>query len=194
MGRSYVVPLVVALGALSPTLAAQTAKDDSSSKVPSQHAIGFGYFATLGSYWQIEAAEVGYVRRMSHGLAAVSFSGRLGTFMDETAVVAGTRGIVFAPTLAARTRMKRIAQLGEDEHSTGIGLDLTFEASAYFAGGSPFWQGPRWGAIALLPGLRIGNAAIVIGPTAFFAGSKPAMRGLLAFRGEAPLARKERHP
>ena len=131
---------------------------------------------------------------MSHGLAAFSVSGRVGTFIDETAVVGGTKGIVFAPTLAARTHMKRIAQLGEDEHGTAIGLDMTLEASAYFAGGSPFWQGPRWGAIALLPGLRIGNAAIVIGPTAFFAGSKPAVRGLLAFRGEAPLARKERHP
>jgi hypothetical protein len=187
--------MLVALAALSTSLAAQGATSDSSTtKVPPHHAIGFGYFATLGSYWQIEAGEIGYVRRMSHGLAAFSVSGRVGTFIDETAVVGGTRGIVFAPTLAARTHMKRIAQLGEDEHGTAIGLDLTLEASAYFAGGSPFWQGPRWGAIALLPGLRIGNAAIVIGPTAFLAGSKPAMRGLLAFRGEAPLARKERHP
>ncbi|HWC74121.1 MAG TPA: hypothetical protein VG454_09300 [Gemmatimonadales bacterium] len=188
--------MLVALAALSTTLAAQSSTSDSGAtvSVPSHHAIGFGYFATLGSYWQIEAAEIGYVRRMSHGLAAVSFSGRIGTFIDETAVVGGTKGIVFAPTLAARTHMKRIAQLGEDEHGTAIGLDMTLEASAYFAGGSPFWQGPRWGAIALLPGLRIGNAAVVIGPTVFFAGSGPAVRGLLAFRGEAPLAHKERHP
>ena len=195
MRRSMVVPMLVALAGLSTRLAAQgTTTDSSTTKEPSHHAIGFGYFATLGSYWQIEAAEIGYVRRMSHGLAAFSVSGRVGTFIDETAVVGGTKGIVFAPTLAARTHMKRIAQLGEDERGTAIGLDVTVEASAYFAGGSPFWQGPRWGAIALLPGLRIGNAAIVIGPTAFFAGNKPAVRGLLAFRGEAPLARKERHP
>ena len=66
-------------------LAAQgTTSDSSTTKVPSHHAIGFGYFATLGSYWQIEAAEIGYVRRMSHGLAAFSVSGRVGTFIDET--------------------------------------------------------------------------------------------------------------
>jgi len=34
----------------------------------------------------------------------------------------------------------------------------------------------------------------VIGPTAFFSATKPAMRGLLALRAEAPLARRERRP
>lgn len=194
MVRSIAVPVMLALGGLSATLAAQTPQGDSSTKAPSRHAIGFGYFATLGSYWQIEAVEVGYVRHLSRGLSAISLTGRLGTFIDETGVIGGSRGMVFATTLAARTRMKRIAQLGEDEKGTAIGLDVTFEASAYLASGSPFWQGSRWGAIALLPGLRIGKGAIVIGPTAFLAGGKPAVRGLLAFRGEATLARREPQP
>ena len=194
MVRSVVVSGMLALGGLSATLAAQTPQGDSSTQAPSRHAIGFGYFATLGSYWQIEAVEVGYVRHLSRGLSAISLTGRLGTFIDETGVIGGSRGMVFATTLAARTRMKRIAQLGEDEKGTAIGLDVTFEASAYLASGSPFWQGSRWGAIALLPGLRIGKGAIVIGPTAFLAGGKPAVRGLLAFRGEATLARREPQP
>jgi hypothetical protein len=67
-------------------------------------------FATLGSYWQIEALEVGYVRRLSRGLAAISLTGRIGTFMNETAVTGSSRGMAFITTLGARTRMKRIAQ------------------------------------------------------------------------------------
>lgn len=194
MGRSVVVTVLLALGGLSATIAAQTSTSDSTSHAPSRHAIGFGYVATLGAYWQIEAAEVGYVRNLSRGPAAISLTGRLGTFIDETGVSGSSRGVVFATTLAARSRLKRIAQLGEDEKGTAIGLDVTFEASAYFASSSPFYQGSRWGAIALLPGLRFGKAAIVIGPTAFLAGGKPAVRGLLAFRGEATLARRERQP
>jgi hypothetical protein len=186
--------VLVAFGVLSTTLAAQSPKSDSSTKAPSRHALTFGYFATLGSYWQIEALEFGYVRKMTHGLAAISLSTRVGTFMDETAVTGGSRGMAFAGTLGARTHMKRIAQLGEEEHGKAIGLDMTLEMSGYVASGAPSWQGSHWGAIALLPGVRIGNAAIVIGPTAFFAGGKPAVRGLLAFRGEATLARRGRQP
>jgi hypothetical protein len=196
--RSVMVFALVALAASSPRLVAQASNHDTTSKVPRQapspHAIGFGFFATLGSYWQIEAVEVGYVRTMSRGLAAFSLTSRIGTFIDETAVMGGSRGMVFATTLATRTRMRRIAQLGEDERGTAIGLDVTLEASGYLASGSPFSQGSRWGAIALLPGLRIGKAAIVIGPTAFFAGGKTSVHGLLAFRGEATLARRERQP
>lgn len=198
MVRSVMVLVLVALGASSPTLVAQTPERDSTSKAPrhasSSHGIGFGFFATLGSYWQIEAVEVGYVRTMSRGLAAFSLTGRVGTFIDETAVMGGSRGMVFATTLATRTRMRRIAQVGEDERGTAIGLDVTLEASGYVASASPFSQGSRWGAIALLPGLRIGKAAIVIGPTAFIAGGKTSVRALVAFRGEATLARRERQP
>ncbi|OLB48009.1 MAG: hypothetical protein AUI08_12690 [Gemmatimonadetes bacterium 13_2_20CM_2_65_7] len=162
--------------------------------VPSNHAIGFGYFATLGSNWQIEAVEIGYVHRLSHGLAAYSIGGRVGTFMDESTVLGGSRGMVFATTVSARTRLHSIAQLGEDEHGTAIGLDVTFEASGYVASGSPFWQGSHWAALSLLPSLRIGGGAITLGPTLFLGDRKPAMRGMLAFRGEARLARREPHP
>ena len=190
--RRSIAAMLVACVALSTTLTGQSR--DSVKSVPSNHGIAFGYFATLGSNWQIEAAEIGYVHHLSHGLAAYSIAGRVGTFIDESTVLGGSRGMVFAGTVSTRTRLRRIAQLGEDEHGTAIGLDVTFEASGYVASGSPFWQGSRWGALALLPSLRIGGGSITLGPTLFLGDRKPAMRGMLAFRGEARLARREPHP
>jgi len=183
--------MLVALGALSTTLAAQ------SQERP--HAIGFGFVATLGAYWQMEGVEIGYARRLQRGLAAVSFSGRVGTFINESSMLGGTKGAVFGATVSARTRMKTIAQFGQDENGTGLGFDVTFEVTGYTASGSPLSQGPRWAAISMLPAFSIGTGdathfGIVIGPTAFLSRGKPSMRGMLAFRGEAPLARRERRP
>ena len=114
-------------------------------------------------------------------------------------MVGGMRGFVTGATLSGRTRMKSIAQLGAEEHGTGIGFDVTFELSGYTAASSPMSLGSRWLGVSVLPAFSVGSGsaphfAIVIGPTAFFSGGKPVMRGLLAFRGEAPLARRERHP
>jgi len=188
--------MLVALGALSTTLAAQS---DTAHSQRGPHAIGFGFVATLGAYWQIESAEIGYVHRPSHGLAAIGVAGRVGTFMNESTMLGGTQGIVFAATLSARTRMKSIAQLGAEEHGTGIGFDLTFELSGYTAARSPMSMGSHWVGVSVLPAFSVGSGSsphfgIVIGPTVFFSGGKPVLRGLLAFRGEAPLARRERHP
>jgi hypothetical protein len=184
--------MLVAWVALSTTLAAQSHK-----RRP--HAIGFGFVATLGAHWQMEGIEIAYVRRPQHTLAAVSLSGRVGTFINESTMLGGTKGAVFGATLAARTRMKSIAQFGADEHGTGLGFDLTFEVTGYTATGSPLSQGARWAAVSILPAFSIGSGdaphfGIVVGPTAFLGSGKPTMRGMLAFRGEAPLARRERRP
>src|SRR6266566_1714550 len=200
--RRSIVSMLVALGALSTTLAAQsntTQSDSAQSTKVRRHAISFGFVATLGAYWQIESAEIGYVRRPSHGFAALGLAARVGTFMNESAVLGGQKGFVFAATLSARTRMKSIAQFGTDEHGTGIGFDLTFEVTGYTAAHSPLALGPRWAAVSMLPAFSLGSGnsphfGIVIGPTLFLHSGKPLMRGLLAFRGEAPLARRERHP
>ncbi len=95
--------------------------------------------------------------------------------------------------------MKPVAQFGAEEHGTGVGFDLTFELSGYTAAHSPMALGSHWAAVSVLPAFSVGSGnashfAIVIGPTAFFSGGKPVLRGLLAFRGEAPLARGDRHP
>ena len=200
--RRSIIPMLIALGALSTTLAAQssTAQSDSAhSPNVGPHAIGFGFVATLGANWQIESAEIGYVRRPSRGFAALGLAARVGTFMNESTMLGGNQGVVFAATLSARTHMKSIAQFGADEHGTGIGFDLTFELSGYAAASSPMSLGSHWLGISVLPAFSVGSGsaphfAIVIGPTAFFDGGRPVLRGLLAFRGEAPLARRERHP
>jgi hypothetical protein len=199
--RRSMIPMLVALGALSTTLSAQ------SNDVPPQpsttngrpHAIGFGFVATLGANWQMEGIELGYVRRLPRGLAAISLSGRLATFINQSTMLGGSKGAVFGVTLAGRTRMKSIAQFGAEEHGTGIGFDLTFEVTGYTASGSPLRQGARWAAVSVLPAFSVGSGdaphfAIVIGPTVLLSSGKPAMQGMLAFRGEAPLARRERRP
>jgi hypothetical protein len=203
--------LLVVLGAAPTLLAAQASSTPTpgatSGPAPAPapapvlrtHALGFGFVATLGANWQIESLEFGYVRRPSRGLAAIGLSGRLGTFVNESTMLGGNQGVVFAATLSARTHMRSVAQLGSDEHGTGIGFDMTFELTGYAAAGSPVHFGSRWIGVSALPAFSVGNGdaphfAIVIGPTAFFTANRPVMRGLLAFRGEAPLARRERHP
>ena len=209
--RRSVMVMFMALAALPAMLAAQTrgAPAPAPAAAPAQsdvrppykarpHAIGFGFFATLGSYWQMQGLEIGYARRMQRGLAAVSFSGRLGTFINESTMIGGTQGIAFGATLAARTRMKSFAQFGEEEHGAAIGVDMTFEVTGYTAAASPLSRS-RWVAISVLPALSVGSGdaarfGIVIGPTAFLGDGKPSVRGMLAFRGEAPLARREPRP
>src|SRR2546422_1320228 len=128
--RRSIVSMLVAWGALSTTLGAQ-------SRGNRAHAIGFGFVATVGDNWQVETAEIGYVHRPRRGLAAISLAARVGTFINESMMVGGMRGFVTGATLSGRTRMKSIAQLGQDEHGTGIGLDVTLEVTGYHASHSP---------------------------------------------------------
>ena len=195
--RRSMVSMLALLAALSTRVAAQSSAPQANTTRP--HAIGFGFVATLGANWQVESAELAYMWRPRRGCAALGIAGRLGTFVNESSMLGGTRGVVFAATLSARTRMKSVAQFGAEEHGTGVGFDLTFELSGYAAANSPMTLGSRWAAVSVLPAFSVGSGnaphfAIVIGPTAFFSGGKPVLRGLLAFRGEAPLAREERHP
>ena len=163
---------------------------DSVSRDSSNHGIGFGYFATLGDNWQIEALEIGYVQHPARGPAAVGLAARFGTFMEESAVVSAARGAVFAVTASARTQMRKISELGGEERPIPIGLDLTFEATTYVAASSPLWQGSNWFAVSILPSLRAGRGAITVGPTLFFGGHKAAVRAVLAIRAEKLLARR----
>ena len=181
------------LGTLSTTLAAQTGTGGSG-------AIGVGFAATLGGGWQIESGEIGYVRRLARGpVRALAVGARLGAFIDEGAILGGSRGFVFAGTVGARSDRIMLAELGDENNLTQIGLDVTFEATGYLGTRSPLPQGSSWGAVALLPGLRVGSGdgpryGLLIGPTWFLGSSPGEIRGLLAFRVEAPLARRERHP
>lgn len=199
--RRSMVSMLVVLGTLSTPLAAQRegASGASARGGAGGPAIGVGFAATVGSDWQIEVGEIGYVRRTNGGLLrAFSVGARLGSFIDEGAIIGGSRGFVFATTLATRTGRLMLAELGDENNLTAIGLDFTLEATGYLTSNSPLPQGSKWGAVAFLPGIRVGSGngttyGIVIGPTWFF-GSPTEVRGLLAFRVEAPLARREPHP
>jgi hypothetical protein len=162
-------------------------------------ALGIGLAGTLGGGWQIEALDVGYVRAVRAGpVAALSLTARLGSFIDEGAIIGGARGFVFGTTLAARTGTATLAQLGADTSASRIGLDLTVEATGYVGSRSPLPVGSPWGAVSVLPGLRFGDPngarfGLLLGSTVFL-GDVTQVRTLLGVRVETPLARRERHP
>jgi hypothetical protein len=186
--------MLALLGALSTPLAAQVPETARTGPV-----IGLGFAATLGGGWQIEGGEAGLVRRFGRGpIGALTAGVRIGSFVDEGAIIGGTRGFVSAATLGLRTARTTLAEMGDEHNLTAIGFDVTLEASGYLTSNSPLPQGSRWLAVSVLPGVRIGSSdgaqyGLVVGPTAFF-GAKTEVRGFLAFRIEAPLARRERHP
>jgi hypothetical protein len=163
-------------------------------------ALSIGFAGTLGSGWQIEGLDVGYVRRVHSGpLGALSLAARLGSFVDERAIIGGVRGFVFGTSLAARTPTKIIAELGADTSASRVGIDFTVEATGYVSPNSPLPFGSPWGAVSGLIGLRFGNPdgahfGLLVGPTVFMGSGVTNTRGFIGARFETPLARRERHP
>ena len=155
--------------------------------------------ATVASGWQGEGVDVAGAPAVHAGpIAALSLTARLGSFIDEGAIIGGARGFVFGTSLAARTPTATIAELGADTSAGRIGLDLTVEATGYAGSHSPLAVGSPWGAISVLPALRFGDPngsrlGLLFGPTVFF-GTVTDVRPFLGVRFEAPLARRERHP
>lgn len=179
--------MLVALAALSTPLASQASSGGG-------HGGGGGFTGglafTVGGGWQIEGLDAGYMRRVQGGpIAAFSLMGRVGSFIDEGAIIGGARGFVFGVTLGAHTRALRLAELGADTSATRIGVDVTVEATGYAGSSSPLPVGSPWGAVSLLPGLRFGEQfGLLFGPTVFF-GTVTQVRPFLGVRFEAPLAR-----
>ena len=157
-------------------------------------ALTVGLAYTVGSGWQVEGLEVGLAHTVHAGpIAALSLTARLGSFIDEGAIIGGARGFVFGTSLAARTPTWTIAELGADTSASRIGVDLTVEATGYVGSRSPLPVGSPWGAVSVLPGLRVGQFGLVLGPTAFF-GTSTIVRAFLGLRFDVPLARRDRHP
>jgi hypothetical protein len=163
------------------------------------NALTLGLAYTVGSGWQVEGLEAGVARAVHAGpIAALSLTGRVGSFIDEGAILGGARGFVFGTSLAARTPLATIAELGADTSASRVGLDVTVEATGYVGSRSPLPVGSPWGAVSVLPGLRFGDPdgsrlGLLIGPTVFL-GDVTQVRTFLGVRFEAPLARRERHP
>lgn len=188
--RRSMVTMLIGLVGLSTPLAAQ----QSAPQAMAGPFLTFGLAYTVGSGWQIQGFDFAYGRAMRSGpIAAVSLGARLGEFIDQRAILGGSQGFVFGTTLAARTRALTVAEFGSDSAPSRMGVDLTGEATGYVGAHSPLGIGSPWGALALLPGLRIGNFSVVFGPTAFF-GTATLVRPFLGVRFDVPLARRERHP
>ncbi len=172
--RRSIVTMLTALVGLSTPLAGQ-------------NALTAGLAYTVGGGWQVEGS-----------IAALSLTARLGSFINEGAIIGGARGFVFGTSLAARTPTSTIAQLGADTSGGQIGLDFTLEATGYVGSNSPLPVGSPWGGVSGLLGLRFGDPngsrlGLLIGPTVFL-GTVTDVRAFLGVRFEAPLARRERHP
>src|SRR2546425_126637 len=160
--RRSMVTMLIGLAGLSTPLATQETRGGG--------MVTFGLAYTVGSGWQIQGFDVGYGRGMRSGpIAALSLSARLGEFIDQRAIIGGSQGFVFGATLAARSRALTIAEFGADTAPSRVGLDVTVETTGYAGAHSPLGIGSPWGAVSVLPGLRVGQFGLVLGPTAFSA-------------------------
>jgi hypothetical protein len=184
--RRSIAPMFTLVVALSTPLAAQT-------------ALTFGFAGTLGNSWQIEGLDIGAIRRL--GLGPIRAGGvllRAGWFADQAAIIGGTRGFVGAVALSLRSGSLGLAEVGEGPYPTAIALDVSLEVGGYLAANSPIAEGKRWGSVALLPAIRVGQPegsrfAVLVGP-AWFAGNVRRAHAFLGVRGEFPLARRRGGP
>lgn len=170
-----------------------------STRLGAQSSFSVGLAGTLGGQWQVEALELGLGRAVAlgpvrHGAVLL----RLGYFGDQAAILGGTRGFVSGAGLALRTGRVGVATVGDEINPTLIGLDLTLEGGGYLAARSPLPEGKRWGSVALLPALRVGQSggsqfALLLGP-AWFAGDVTRVHAFFGVRVDIPLGRRERGP
>ncbi len=128
----------------------------------------------------------------------MSATARLGSFIDEGAIIGGAKGFIGGVTLGLKTGSMIIAELGDEKSPTQIGADLTLEAGGWLGSNSPLPQGSSWASLALLPGLRFGGGdgmqySLMVGPAVFF-GRSTDVHAFLGVRFEAPLARRAAHP
>jgi hypothetical protein len=176
--------MLVATAALSTPLAAQS--------------VMLGFAGTLGNSWQVEALDVGYMRDIHAGpLRSAAIGTRLGAFIDEGAIVGGSRGVVAALWVSTRTGLMRIADVGNETNPAPFGIDLTIEGVAYSGSDSPLPQGSPWGAVSILPGVRMGEGpglryGLVLGPTVFF-GPVTDVRAFVGLRFDLPVGHRRSH-
>src|SRR2546422_9316870 len=75
-----------------------------STPLAGQNAVTAGLAYTVGSGWQVEGFDVGLARAVHAGpIAALSLTARLGSFINEGAIIRRARRVVFRPSVPART-------------------------------------------------------------------------------------------
>jgi hypothetical protein len=171
-----------------------------STPLAAQGSWSLGFAATVGGGWQVEGVDVAYMRVMHAGpLRWASLGGRFGAFVDQGAIVGGSRGLLGAVVLQTRTGLKRLADVGNESSPSSFGLDVTFEAAGYAGRNTPLTDiGSPWGSFSVLPGLRFGDPetirfGFVLGPTVFV-GKQTDVRPFIGLRFEMPTAHRKRHP
>jgi len=170
---------LVGAGAVSTPLAAQGS------------AWAFGFAGTLGTGWQVEGGDLGVVQYIHVGpFRSAELGARLGTFIDEGAIVGGSKGFLGGVVASVRTGLLPLADIGNETNPSALGLDLTIEAAGYAGSDSPLAQGSPWAAIGFYPGVSFGGGdsphyGIVVGPTVFI-GPVTSVYGFLGLRFELP--------
>src|SRR2546428_5536684 len=92
-----------------------------STPLAGQNAVTAGLAYTVGSGWQVEGFDVGLARAVHAGpIAALSLTARLGSFINEGAIIGGAPGVVFGTRVAARTPTWTIAELGADTRANPL--------------------------------------------------------------------------
>lgn len=169
-----------------------------STPLAAQSAFAIGVAATVGGGWQVEAVDLGYVKNVHAGLFRyVAIGTRIGSFVDENALIGGARGVTAALVLQGRTGLAKLAEIGNESNPSSFGFDVTFEGVAYGSANSPLSQfGSTWGAFSVLPGVRFGDSesiryGLVFGPTVFF-GKSTDVRPFLSLRFEVPMVHRKR--
>lgn len=171
-----------------------------STPLAAQTSFAIGAAATVGGSWQIEGLDLGWVKEVNAGpMRYFSLGGRVGLFVDQDQITGGTRGVMGGLVMQTRTGLLSLADVGNESNPSSLGLDLTFEGAVYGAANNPLNQlGSVFGAVSVLPGVRIGAGpqmryGLVFGPTVFF-GKETEVRAFLALRFEVPLARSRPQP
>src|SRR5260370_42569582 len=99
-------------------------------------ALTAGLAYTVGGGWQVEGLDFGVARAVHAGpIAALSLTARIGSFIDEGAIIGGARGFIFGTSLPARPPTATISPLGADTSRGQIGLGFTVQTTRYV--GSP---------------------------------------------------------
>ncbi len=152
-----------------------------------------GLSATVGGGWQYEGVDVGVIRPGSFGpMRRYAIIARIGSFVDEGAILGAARGFVGGLALALQSKAVTIAEVGHELDLSQLGADVTVEVAGYGAAKSPFPEGSAWFSVAVLPGVRFGSDrgmtfAISAGP-ALFVGKESSLRAFLGIHAEFPVA------
>src|SRR2546428_12127275 len=96
------------------------------------NALTAGLAYTVGGGWQVEGLDFGVARAVHAGpIAALSLTARIGSFIDEGAIIGGARGFIFGASLAPRTPTWTIAEPGADTGAHRVGGAVTGQATGY---------------------------------------------------------------